>query len=131
MSLSKEERDVIVKMQMEKSDRFISEAVSVARMGLWDLVANRLYYSVFHAVAGLFIHDGIEVRSHKGAVVMFGQKYVSTGAFDSKWGRFYAKLQDIREKCDYNLVYVSTEDEMAPLIEEAKELIAIIKQRSL
>ena len=114
---------------MEKSQRFMSEAKSVAELGLWDLVANRLYYSVFHSMAGMFINDGIEVRSHKGAVVMFGQKYVASGKFDSKWGKLYAKLQDIREKCDYNLVYVSDKEEMAPLMDEAQALIQLIRDK--
>ena len=57
MSLSNEERDVIVRMQLEKSDRFMFEAETVAGMNMWNLVANRLYYSVFHAVAGVFVHD--------------------------------------------------------------------------
>ena len=75
----------------------------------------------------MFIQDGIEARSHKGAVIVFGQKYVTTGKFDSKWGKLYSKLQSIREKCDYNLVYISTEEEMAPLLESSKQMIAEIK----
>lgn len=53
MSLSDEERALIVSMQLEKSSRFMTEAETVAAM---------------------LIHDGIEVRSHKGAGLMFGQK---------------------------------------------------------
>ncbi|MBR5700150.1 MAG: HEPN domain-containing protein [Bacteroidales bacterium] len=128
MKLSSEEREIIIKMQLEKSDRFMSEALAVSGLGMWDLVANRLYYSVFHAVAGLFIKDGLEVKSHKGSVLMFGQKYVQTGFFDARWGRLYAKLQDLREKSDYNLVYVSTKDEMQPLLEETQVLISTIKE---
>jgi len=96
---------------------------------MWDLVANRVYYSVYHAVLALFIHDSIEARTHKGAVVAFGQKYVATGLFDKQWGRLYAKLQELREKCDYNMVYASSEDEMKPILEEAGQMIALIKER--
>ena len=53
MSLSPEERAIVVRMQFEKSDKFMQEAVKVAEMGMWDLVANRIYYSVFHAVGGI------------------------------------------------------------------------------
>lgn len=51
---------------------------------------------------------------------MFGQKYVIPGIFSADDGRLYAKLQDLREKSDYNLVYQSDEAEMAPLIEKTE-----------
>lgn len=127
MSLSDDERMLIVGMQLEKSDRFIAEADAIAGIGLWDVVANRIYYSVFHAVAAMLVHDGIEVRSHKGAGLMFGRKYVMPGIFSPEDGRLYAKLQELREKSDYNLVYQSNEEEMKPLLEKAKGLIAKIK----
>ena len=60
---------------------------------------------------------------------MFGQKYVIPGIFTQEDGRLYAKLQDLREKSDYNLVYQSDETEMAPLIEKTKDLISRIKAK--
>ena len=129
MSLSKEERAVVVGLEIEKADKFLSEADAIASMGLWDVVSNRIFYAAFHAVSALLIHDHIEVRSHKGAGLMFGQKYVLPGLFSTEDGRLYAKLQDIREKSDYNLVYQSDESEMSPLISQTKELISRIKER--
>ncbi|MBR1570422.1 MAG: HEPN domain-containing protein [Bacteroidales bacterium] len=94
---------------------------------MWDVVTNRIFYAAFHAVSALLINDHIEVRSHKGAGLMFGQKYVIPGIFSADDGRLYAKLQDIREKSDYNLVYQSDEEEMAPLIEKTRDLIERIR----
>lgn len=129
MSLSQEERAIVVGLELEKADKFISQAEAVAELGIWDVVANRIYYAAFHAVSALLIHDHVEVRSHKGAGLMFGQKYVLPGFFTSADGRLYAKLQDLREKSDYNLVYQSDEAEMAPLLEQTKDLISRIKVR--
>lgn len=129
MSLSQEERDIVVGLELGKADKFLSQADSIAQMGIWDVVANRVYYAAFHAISALLIHDHIEVRSHKGAGLMFGQKYVIPGVFSSEDGRLYAKLQDLREKSDYNLVYQSDESEMAPLIEKTKDLISRIKAK--
>ncbi len=129
MSLSQEERDIVVGLELEKADKFLSQADAVAALGIWDVVANRIYYALFHAVSALLINDRIEVRSHKGAGLMFGQKYVIPGIFTADDGRLYAKLQDLREKSDYNLVYQSNQEEMAPLIENARDLIRRIKAR--
>lgn len=129
MSLSQEERAIVVGLELEKADKFLSQANAVAKMEIWDVVANRVFYAAFHAVSALLIHDHIEVRSHKGAGLMFGQKYVIPGIFTQEDGRLYAKLQDLREKSDYNLVYQSDETEMAPLIEKTKDLISRIKAK--
>ncbi len=93
-------------------------------MNLWDVVANRLYYSIFHAVSALLIKDGHNVSTHKGTLVMFGQHYVKTGIFPTDASKLYIKLQTMREKSDYNCVYVTTEEEMRPLIEPLKAFIA-------
>lgn len=129
MSLSQEERAIVVGLELEKADKFLSQADTVAEMGIWDVVANRVFYAAFHAVSALLIHDHIEVRSHKGAGLMFGQKYVIPGVFSAEDGRLYAKLQDLREKNDYNLVYQSDKSEMEPLIEQTKDLVSRIKAR--
>lgn len=129
MSLSQEERAIVVGLELEKADKFLSQADTVAEMGIWDVVANRVFYAAFHAVSALLIHDHIEVRSHKGAGLMFGQKYVIPGVFSAEDGRLYAKLQDLREKSDYNLVYQSDKSEMEPLIEQTKDLVSRIKAR--
>ena len=127
MSLSQEERTIVVGLELEKADKFLAQAEAVAALGIWDVVANRIFYAAFHAVSALLIHDHIEVRSHKGAGLMFGQKYVIPGIFSAEDGRLYAKLQDLREKNDYNLVYQSNEEEMAPLIEKTRDLIERVK----
>ena len=127
MSLSQEERAIVVGLELEKADKFLAQAKAVAALGIWDVVANRIFYAAFHAVSALLINDHIEVRSHKGAGLMFGQKYVMPGIFSADDGRLYAKLQDLLEKSDYNLVYQSDEAEMAPLIEKTRDLIERIK----
>jgi len=65
--------------QEERADKFLAQAEAVAALGIWDVVANRIFYAAFHAVSALLINDHYEVRSHKGAGLMFGQKYVIPG----------------------------------------------------
>ena len=128
MSLSQEERAIVVGLELEKADKFLAQAEAVAALEIWDVVANRIFYAAFHAVSALLINDHYEVRSHKGAG-LFGQKYVIPGIFSADDGRLYAKLQDLREKSDYNLVYQSNEEEMSPLIEKTRDLIERIKNK--
>ena len=103
MRLNDEERRIIVNLEYEKALSFLRQAESIAALDFWDAVANRLYYAVFHAVSALLVKDGYNVSTHKGTLVMFGQ---------------------MREKSDYNCVYVTTAEEMQPLFEPVREFIA-------
>ncbi len=69
------------------------------------------------------IHDRHEVSTHKGTMTMFGLHYVKTGKFTSEEAWLYTELQSLREKSDYNCVYVTTEKEMLPLFEPLKQFI--------
>lgn len=57
MKLNDEERRIMVNLEYEKALSFLEQAEKVAAMDLWDVVANRLYYSIFHAVSALLIKD--------------------------------------------------------------------------
>lgn len=127
MTLTSEERNIMVGLEFEKAVRFFEQAEKNAAIGEWDVVANRLYYSLFHAVSSLLIHDGHQVGSHKGAVMMFGQYYVRTGVFSAEEGRFYSQLQTMREKADYNALWQSSEESIKPVIAPVQLFIAKIK----
>lgn len=127
MSLNDEERQIMVQREFEKAERFFSQAEKNAVIEEWDVVANRIYYSVFHAVAALLIHDQHKVGTHKGAVMMFGQHYVRTGIFEANTGRFYSQLQTIREKADYNSDWCGTEDLVKPFMGKARVMLDQIK----
>ena len=128
MSLNDEERRTVVRLQMEKAYANFDQIPLLREAGYWDNVANRLYYSLFHAVSALLIHDGHSVGSHRGAVGAFGQHYVTTGVFSVEDGKHYSRLQGLREKADYNCTYNATEKDIAPKIEPTRRLIEEIEQ---
>ncbi len=128
MSLNDEERRIVVRLQLEKAHNNFSQIPLLREAGYWDNVANRLYYSLFHAVSALLIHDGYAVNSHRGAAGSFGQYYVSNGIFTLEDGRHYSRLQGLREKADYNCTYNATESDIVPKIEPTRQLIAKIEK---
>ena len=123
MSLNEEERKIIVGLEIEKSRKTFSEIEILRQAGLWDNIANRLYYAAFHAVIALLINDGHPVGTPQGAVVMLHQHYIKTGMLSKEEGAFYSQLQTLREKADYNCTYYATEEETVPRIAETAEFI--------
>lgn len=122
MSLSDEYKNLATELLIEKSNRNMQQAIVNAENNFWDLVANRLYYSIFHAVSALLMREGINTSSHKGTSSQFGKYFVLTGKYSREDGTLYGKLQAMREKADYDNVFNLSEKEGRELIDSALEL---------
>ena len=127
MSLPEEQRQTAIQLLIEKSDRNLQQAIANSDLGYWDLVANRLYYSIFHIVTALFLKDGIQVHTHKGTSSQFGRHYVLSGKFTREDGILYSRLQTMREKADYQNVFSLDEKEGKLLIAQTTSLQSKIK----
>ncbi|MBQ8655480.1 MAG: HEPN domain-containing protein [Prevotella sp.] len=128
MSLSKEERQIVVNREMEKAQNTFDDMLFCAKEGKWEAAANRLYYSLFHAVSALLINDGHSVKSHRGILALFGEHYIRTGIFSKKDGSLLSDLVIMRDNADYNCFYEASEEKLTPFIEPTQQLIEKIKQ---
>ena len=126
MSLDKEKRDTVVNLEIAKAFTTQEEVDLLVEKGYWNAAANRLYYSVFHAVSALLIHDGIRIKSHKGAGVMLNQHYIQTNKISPELGKLYRRLELMREESDYNCFYNTSPEELKKELEPARELIETI-----
>lgn len=70
------QKSIATQLLIEKSERNMEQALRNAEFGYWDLVANRLYYSIFHAVTAMLLIDGIKTSTHKATSMQFGKSYV-------------------------------------------------------
>ena len=128
MSLTTDERQVMWTLEMERAERIMREEVPVQKNAcLWNLLANRLYYAVFHAVSGLLIKNGIQVSSHKGLHMMLNEKFVRTGIFTTSDRLVLTQLEALRHQGDYNCFIDTTEEQITPYIVQAQTLIDKIK----
>ena len=126
MSLSDEERMIMVEFEIERAHRIIAQFPILEDAKLWDTLANRVYYAVYHAVTALLIKNRLHAESHQGVSVLFSKHFVKEGLIDADYGRLFARLENMREKSDYTCLFETTEDEVLPMIPKAKELVLII-----
>jgi uncharacterized protein (UPF0332 family) len=125
MSLNDEERQIMVEFEIERAHRLIDQFPILENAKLWDTLANRVYYAVFHAVTALLIKNVLHAESHQGVSVLFSKHFIKEGLIDAEYGRLFARLENMREKSDYTCLFETTEDEVMPMIPKAKELVAI------
>lgn len=128
MSLNDEERRTMVGLQMEKAYRFMEQAEMVRGLQQWDLAANRYYYACFHAVQALFIYNGLASKTHTGMLSQFGLHFIKTGIIEDRLGAFLTRMEQLREKGDYNCLYSINEEELITIVEPAHELVKVISK---
>lgn len=118
----------MVILELEKADKTMHEMEVMRQNGLWGMVANRLYYALFHTVSAMLINDRHEVGTHRGAVNKFSLFYVKEGVFTPIEGRLYSQLQSLREDGDYNCSIDIQQEEVEEKLVPTLQLIDKIKQ---
>ena len=63
MSLSNEERSILVTLELKKAHETYDEIGILVNADRLNGAANRMYYAVFHAICALLINDGIQVHT--------------------------------------------------------------------
>ena len=125
--LNDDDRKELVFYRIEKSYKVLDEARDNAKLGHWNLTANRLYYSVFHICQALLLSNGDTPRRHAGMIHKIGQDYVLEGKLDKSFGRLISRLYELRQSGDYDDKFDATEDEIMPYFEQVELLLDKIK----
>ncbi|MDR0939286.1 MAG: HEPN domain-containing protein [Mediterranea sp.] len=128
MRLTDEERDMLVALQMEKAETFLRQADEMFTMKYWDIAANRYYYACFHAAQALLIKNGLSAKTHAGTISSFGIHFVKTGKIELHLGSFLSRMEQLRQKGDYNSVLTVTEDDISTMKAPAKAFVEAIKK---
>lgn len=121
------DKELLIKLQKEKSHKMLAEADDMVEQKRWDIAANRYYYACYHMLQGLFIAHGLSAKSHDGSLTHLGQDFILPGLVDKKFGRFFARMVQLRHKADYNSVAEVSETEVLELAPLSKEFVEQIE----
>lgn len=97
------------------------------KLELWDLAANRFYYSCFHAAQALLVAYELSAHTHAGTLGIFGLHFVKTGKVDQKLGAFFSRMEQLRTKADYNCEYEVSKEDVESMIVPANEFIEAVQ----
>lgn len=127
MGLNLDEKKAILNYRIQKAEKALVEAKDNANLGHWNLVANRLYYAVFHITSALLIDKGFTAKSHNGIFCILGQEFVRKGLLDREDAKLASRLQNMRQSGDYDDMFDWTKDDVLPLFEKTENLIENMK----
>lgn len=89
---------------------------------------NRSYYAAFYAIKAVLALEERDFKRHKDVVAYFNKTYVATDVFTKEIGRKIARLQQKREKSDYDDFYIASKEETIEQLEYAKTVICEIEK---
>lgn len=128
MALTIDEKRAIIAYRIQKSDAAMLEARDNAVLKHWSLVANRLYYAVFHMASALMVDKGFTTKSHAGLICLLGQEFVVRGLLAKEDVRLASRLLNMRQAGDYDDMFDWGEEDVAPLFPKTEVLLQKMKE---
>ena len=89
---------------------------------------NRSYYAAFYAMKAILAIEEKDFKRHKDVVAYINKTYVATEKFPREFGRMIAKLQQLREKSDYDDFFIASKEEAERQLLNAKYFVSVVDQ---
>ncbi len=124
MSMNAEDIKAVVLYRKEKAYATLQEAEDMVATAHWNLAMQRMYYACFYMASALLISAGIKAHTHNGVIGQLGLNYVSKGLLTKEEGRLYSRLLQNRITGDYNDFFDFDGEDVLPLINPVKKLLA-------
>ncbi|MBP5592268.1 HEPN domain-containing protein [bacterium] len=125
--ISQQAKDLsIYRLERAKEDRTAAEN----NLGLKDLrtAVNRAYYAIFHALRAVLALDEYDSKKHSGIISEFRLRYVKTGIFDEEISDMIGKAFQVRNKSDYEDMYIVSRNDTEIQIQNAKTIIDAVEK---
>lgn len=84
---------------------------------------NRSYYAAFYAIKAVLALDEVDFKRHKDVVAYFNREYVAKERFSRELGRKISRLQQLREKSDYDDFFIASVEQAKQQLLSAESVI--------
>jgi uncharacterized protein (UPF0332 family) len=128
MSLSDAQRQHIVKVRLANAEQLLGDAALLLDRGSLRRTVNRCYYAIFYAASALATRDERTFRKHSGVISYFHEAYVKSGRLPKELGRVFQRAFDNRCEADYDDVVDLHPDEVAEMLEQARQFVAEVSR---
>ncbi len=127
MTLSKENRIVIIDNNIQKSYQAINDAEILLNNEGFSGALNRIYYSIFYILSALAIKSDYKTSKHTQLIGWFNKNFVKNHKVERKIGKLVQKAFDQRMEGDYDVLSEFCFDETKEALADAKEIIRVVR----
>ena len=122
--------DILMAYRLQQAEETLHDAATMLTGNFSSRsIVNRSYYAVFYAVLALFMSEGISIRTskHSGIISVFDKEFILSGKIDRQFSKILHRLYDARQEGYYKELIVVTRDEASGYVDQASELIRMVK----
>jgi len=120
--MTEENKKENIKAELEGAAKTLLEADLLFKNSFFKGAVSRLYYSLLYSIRALLLIQGLEPKSHEGALRLFSLHFVKEGRFEAKASHVFSKMMKYREEADYNPAYIFSKEDFVELRKEVGEL---------
>ncbi len=117
----------LAKYRLSQADDSLNAALICKKQNIFKDAVDRSYYAAFYAMKPILALDGADFRRHKDVVAYFNRNYVVTDIFPKVLGRKISKLQQMRERGDYDDFFLISKEDATNQIDTAKAVIIAVR----
>ena len=103
--MNEENKKANIREEIDRANEAIRAAHLLFENGFVRDAVSKIYYSLLYSIRAVLLTEGLEPKSHEGALRLFGLHFVKPGAFEAKDSHIFSKLMKFREEADYNPSY--------------------------
>lgn len=92
----------LAKFRYEKALQCVSSARYVMQIEDYNLVSNRAYYAIFHAMRAVLAIEEKDFEKHSAVISYFRKEYIKTKIFPVEASRIIGNAFDMRNDSDYS-----------------------------
>ncbi len=120
-------RATVIAYWLEKSTEAMASAGAEYEAGRYSFAVNRAYYACFYSLSSVLLSEGMKFVKHAGVRAALHRHLVRTGRLDTRWGRFYDRVYENRQRGDYQELAVFEAEQVAELCADARGFLEQMK----
>ncbi len=128
MTLNEEDKKQLIKYNIEKTEKEISDISFYIKNNKLSVAVNRIYYSIYYMLSALALENGFLTSKHAQLIGWFNKEYVKTNKIERRYGKIIRNTFEQRSKADYDVLITFTKPEVENLFKEMKEVIQVLKK---
>jgi uncharacterized protein (UPF0332 family) len=121
--VNEENKKANIREEIDRANEAIRAAHLLFENGFVRDAVSKVYYSLLYSIRALLLKEGLEPKSHEGALRLFGLHFVKPGVFEARDSHIFSKLMKFREEADYNPSYTFVPEDFTEFKNEAEGVI--------
>ena len=116
------------KYRYEKAVQCVHSARYVMGIKDYNLVSNRAYYAIFHAMRAVLALEAKDFEKHSAVISYFRKEYIKTQLFPVEASRIIGNAFDLRNESDYRDWCEVSQEEAEFQLQSAEKFLEMTKE---